>query len=94
MDGTAQEDWFGIIYDTASTSSMHAIVCAREMVAPEARALGSHGDLVLYTSDQSHSSIEKGAIAVGMGRKNVRKVPSDAEFRMSADALAEDGGRR
>ena len=39
---------------------MHAIVCAREMVAPEARAQGSHGDLVLYTSDQSHSSIEKG----------------------------------
>jgi len=84
------EEIFGIVYDTASTSSMHAIVCAREMVAPEARALGkaSHGDLVLYTSDQSHSSIEKGAIAVGIGQNNVRKVPSDAEFRMRADALA------
>ena len=84
------EEFFGIVYDTASTSSMHAIVCAREMVAPEARALGkaSHGDLVLYTSDQSHSSIEKGAIAVGIGQNNVRKVPSDAEFRMRADALA------
>jgi aromatic-L-amino-acid/L-tryptophan decarboxylase len=83
-----QEDWFGIIYDTASVSSMHAIVCAREMIAPEARAEGSHANLVLYTSDQSHSSIEKGAIAVGVGQQNVRKVPSDAEFRMKADALA------
>src|SRR5258708_13554996 len=33
-------------------------------------------------------SIEKGAIAVGVGQKNIRKVPSDAEFRMRADALA------
>ncbi|MFI5106333.1 MAG: pyridoxal phosphate-dependent decarboxylase family protein, partial [Terriglobales bacterium] len=82
------EQWFGIVYDTASTSSMHAIVCAREMVAPEARFHGSKGDLVLYTSDQAHSSIEKGAIAVGIGQKNVRKVPSDKEFRMKADALA------
>jgi aromatic-L-amino-acid decarboxylase len=82
------EGWFGIVYDTASTSSMHAIVCARELVAPEARSEGSRGDLVLYTSEQSHSSIEKGAIAVGLGQKNVRKVPVDSEFRMRADALS------
>jgi len=82
------EGWFGIVYDTASTSSMHAIVCAREMADPEARTAGSRNDLVLYTSDQSHSSIEKGAIAVGVGQQNVRKVPSDSEFRMRADALA------
>jgi aromatic-L-amino-acid decarboxylase len=82
------DEWFGIVYDTASTSSMHAIVCAREFVAPEARTEGSSNDLVLYTSDQSHSSIEKGAIAVGIGQQNVRKVPSDSEFRMRADALA------
>src|SRR5260370_15226513 len=82
------EGWFGIVYDTASTSSMHAIVCARELTAPEARSEGSRGDLVLYTSEQSHSSIEKGAIAVGIGQKNVRKVPTDSDFRMRADALA------
>lgn len=82
------DEWFGIVYDTASTSSMHAIVCARELIAPEARTEGSSNDLVLYTSDQSHSSIEKGAIAVGIGQQNVRKVPSDAEFRMRTDALA------
>src|ERR1700743_396863 len=81
------EEWFGIVYDTASTSSMHAVVCARELVAPEARTEGSRNDLVLYTSDQTHMSIEKGARAVGVGQNNVRKVPSDAEFRMRADAL-------
>ena len=83
------EGWMGIVYDTASTSSMHAIVCAREMVAPEARTEGSRGDLVLYTSDQSHSSSEKGAIAGGIGQNNVRKVPSDANFRMNAEVLAQ-----
>src|SRR2546423_4207241 len=83
-----QEDWFGIVYDTASTGSMHAIVCAREMLAPETRLDGSQPDLTLYTSEQSHSSIEKGAIAVGIGQNNVRKVPVDSEFRMRPDALA------
>jgi aromatic-L-amino-acid/L-tryptophan decarboxylase len=82
------EGWFGIVYDTASTSSMHAVVCARELIDPEARTAGSRNDLVLYTSDQSHMSIEKGAIAVGVGQKNIRKVPSDAEFRMRPDVLA------
>ena len=82
------EDFFGIVYDTASTSSMHAVVCAREMVAPEARTEGSRGDLVLYTSDQSHMSIEKGAMTVGIGQNNIRKVPSDSQFRMDIGALA------
>src|SRR5438067_670261 len=81
------EGWFGIVYDTASVSSFHAIACAREMIAPEARVEGSRPDLVLYTSEQSHSSIEKGAIALGIGQRNVRKVPVDAEFRMRSDVL-------
>ncbi len=81
------EGWFGIVYDTASTTSMHALVCARELVDPDARVNGSRPDLVVYTSEQSHSSIEKGAIAVGIGQRHVRKVPTDAEFRMRVDAL-------
>jgi aromatic-L-amino-acid decarboxylase len=43
--------------------------------------------LTLYTSEQSHSSIEKDAIALGIGRRNVRKIPVDAHFRMKVDAL-------
>ncbi len=41
----------------------------------------------MYTSEHSHSSIEKGAIAVGIGQENVRKIPSDTEFRMDVEAL-------
>jgi aromatic-L-amino-acid decarboxylase len=84
------ESFFGVIYDTASVSTMHALICAREMVCPEARREGSFGGrLVVYTSEQAHSSAEKGAIAIGIGQDNVRKIPVDAEFRMRADALQE-----
>jgi aromatic-L-amino-acid decarboxylase len=83
------EDWFGLIYDTASTSSMHAIAAAREAADPESRTKGSRAGLVVYTSEQAHSSIEKGAIAVGIGQDYVRKIPVDDEFRMRPDALRE-----
>src|SRR5580704_89924 len=78
---------FGIIYDTASTSSMHAIAAARELDDPEARTLGASRGLTLYFSEQAHSSIEKGAIAIGIGQQHVRKIPVDDEFRMRSDAL-------
>src|SRR5436190_22244339 len=68
------EDWFGLIYDTVSTTSMHAIAAAREAKYPDSRTRGSRPGLVVYTSEQSHSSIEKGATVVGIGQDYVRKI--------------------
>jgi aromatic-L-amino-acid decarboxylase len=82
-------EFFGIIYDTASTASMHAIAAAREMAAPEARTRGSLGNLVMYASEHAHSSIEKGAITLGIGQDNVRKIPVDEAFRMRVEVLRE-----
>jgi aromatic-L-amino-acid decarboxylase len=82
-------DYFGIIYDTASVSTLHAVAAAREMADPEARVEGSKPVLTLYTSQESHSSVEKAAIALGVGQKNVRKIAVDTEFRMRPEALAE-----
>ena len=84
----------GIIYDTASVSSMHAIAAAREGVELRIREEGMSGrkDLPLlrvYASDQAHSSIDKGIITLGLGQRALRKTPSDSEFRMSVDALRE-----
>ncbi len=84
----------GIIYDTASVSSMHAIAAAREGVERRIREEGMSGrtDLPLlrvYASEQSHSSIEKGVITLGLGQRGLRKIPTDAEFRMNTQALAE-----
>ena len=83
----------GIIYDTASVSSMHAIAAAREGVEQRVREDGMSGraDLPLlriYVSEQAHSSIEKGVITLGLGQRALRKIPTDAEFRMDPRALA------
>ena len=79
--------YFGTIFDTASISTMHALIAARDFVDPESRTRGSLGNLVVYTSEQAHSSVEKGAMAIGMGQANVRKIAVDAEFRMLPEAL-------
>jgi aromatic-L-amino-acid decarboxylase len=81
------DEFFGIIYDTASISTMHAIAAAKHRADPEARRRGSDGTLTLYTSEQSHSSVEKGALTLGIGQENVRAIPVDREFRMRPEAL-------
>src|SRR5258707_803767 len=83
----------GIIYDTASVSSLHAIAAAREGVEQRIREEGMSGrpDLPLlrvYGSEHSHSSIEKGVITLGLGQRGLCKIPTDSEFRMDAKALA------
>jgi aromatic-L-amino-acid decarboxylase len=85
-------DMTGIIYDTASVSSMHAIAAAREGVEKRIREDGMSGrpDLPLlrvYVSEQAHSSIEKAVITLGLGQRGLRKIPTDSQFRMDAGAL-------
>ncbi|HKR01460.1 MAG TPA: pyridoxal-dependent decarboxylase, partial [Pyrinomonadaceae bacterium] len=75
----------GIIYDTASVASMHAIAAARESLNLNIREDGMSGraDLPLlrvYVSGQAHSSIEKAAITLGLGLRSVCKIPNDDEF--------------
>ncbi len=83
----------GVITDTASISSLLAMAAARERIPGlNIREEGLSGRaevprLRLYTSDQAHSSIEKGAITLGIGQRGVRKIPSDSSFRMDAAAL-------
>src|SRR6476620_7781029 len=83
----------GIIYDTASVSSMHAIAAAREGVEMRIREEGMSGRsdlpwLRVYASEHAHSSIDKGIITLGLGQRALRKIPTDSEFRMDVQALA------
>ncbi len=82
----------GIIYDTASISGFTALAAARERLGLEIRERGMTGRdlpaLRVYITEHTHSHIEKGAIALGVGRENVVKIPVDAAFRMDPDALA------
>ncbi|MDX1979629.1 MAG: pyridoxal-dependent decarboxylase [Bryobacteraceae bacterium] len=80
--------FFGIIHDTASLATMHAIVAARQHTDPEVRTRGARPDMTIYTSEHAHSSVEKGALALGIGQENVRKIATDDEFRMKPAELA------
>ncbi len=82
----------GVITDTASMSSLIAIAAAREALDLEIREKGLAGRpelprLRVYTSEQAHSSIEKGALTLGIGQQNVRKIATDTAFRMMPEAL-------
>ncbi len=82
-------EWTGIIYDTASIAGFTALAAAREACDPTIRDEGMHGaPLRLYITEHTHSHIEKAAIALGIGRRNVVLVPCDESFRMRPDALA------
>jgi aromatic-L-amino-acid decarboxylase len=84
--------WGGVIQDTASTSTLVALLCARERSSNYSLARGGLQDvdrpLVVYTSGQSHSSVEKAALLAGFGRANVRIIPTDERYAMRPDALA------
>jgi aromatic-L-amino-acid decarboxylase len=80
----------GVIQDTASSAVLCALLAARERAtSSRANQEGCRGDLVAYTSTQAHSSIEKAAKIAGVGSANLRLVPVDERFAMSAPALEE-----
>lgn len=78
----------GVIQDTASSSSLCALLAARERATGFAsNERGCDGRLVAYTSAQAHSSIEKAAKVAGIGRANLRLIDVDEKFAMRPDAL-------
>lgn len=89
------QNFWGIVYDTASTSSFHAITAAREqLINLQIREKGIAGRndmprLRLYASEQAHFSIDKAAVALGFGMEGIRKIPVDEKFRMIPKKLEE-----
>jgi aromatic-L-amino-acid decarboxylase len=83
--------WSGVIQDTASTSTLVALLCARERATGYGLARGGlqaeDRPLVVYASAHSHSSVDKAALLAGFGRDNVRLVAHDDAYGMRADAL-------
>ncbi|HMQ35485.1 MAG TPA: pyridoxal-dependent decarboxylase [Chloroflexaceae bacterium] len=98
------EAWRGVIQDTASTSTLVALICARERITSHGASRGGlqaeELPLTVYCSGQSHSSVEKAALLAGFGRANLRPIGTDADHAMRpellAEAVAEDlaAGRR
>jgi aromatic-L-amino-acid/L-tryptophan decarboxylase len=85
--------WSGVIQDTASTSSLVALLCARERATSYSLARGGlqaeTRPLVVYASSHCHSSVEKAALLAGVGRDNLRLIAHDDAYAMRADAVEE-----
>lgn len=87
------DGWFGVINDTASTTTLLALAAAREARAElqiRQRGMAGRDDLPVlrvYRSEQAHSSVDKAVITLGIGHENCVPIPVDAAFRMRADAL-------
>lgn len=83
--------WSGVIQDTASTSTLIALLCARERASGYSLTRGGlqseAAALTVYASRHSHSSVDKAALLAGFGRDNVRLVPCDADYALRADRL-------
>lgn len=85
-------DWEGTINDTASTSTLYALAAARESLSDlditesglSGRALPR---LRVYCSAESHSSVDRAVMTLGLGRSGLRRVATDAALRMDAGAL-------
>jgi aromatic-L-amino-acid decarboxylase len=87
------DDFEGVIYDTASVSTLHALAAARELAVPGVRQYGlagrrGVGPLRVYCSDQAHSSVDKAVMLLGIGHESLRRIPVDAEFRMRPELLS------
>src|SRR5262249_45913674 len=66
------DGWHGHIEDTASTSTLSALIAARHVTRRD----------VVVCSQHAHSSVEKAARMLGM---ELRKIPVDDELRMRVD---------
>jgi aromatic-L-amino-acid/L-tryptophan decarboxylase len=77
----------GSLCGGGSAANLMGLAMAREAKAP-ANEDGVRNECVIYASDQVHMSINKAVALLGIGRRNLHLVPSDADFRMRLDALA------
>ena len=82
----------GVIQDTASTSTLCALITARERTTGwggNATGPSDQGAFTVYCSVEAHSSVDKAVRIAGLGVEGLRKIPADETFAMRADALAE-----
>jgi len=85
------ETFSGVIHDSASTATFTALLCARERTTGFSQNRGGlqteRTPLVVYASDQAHSSVQKGALLAGFGTENLRAIETDEAHALRPDAL-------
>ena len=80
----------GVIQDTASTATLVALLTAREAATNfTSNDKGLQENLKIYSSRETHSSIEKGMKIAGYGRKNLCYIDTDEDYALRPDKLEE-----
>lgn len=80
----------GVIQDSASTSSLVALLSAREKATDfQINQRGFEEKLTVYASEEAHSSVEKGVKIAGYGKNSLRYIPTDNSFAMIPSKLKE-----
>lgn len=86
------ENWRGVIQDTASTSTLLAMLEARERATGISMADGGLNQggqaAVVYCTGYAHSSVPKAVMLAGFGEQNIHYVDADETFAMRPEALA------
>ncbi len=85
------DSFTGVIHDTASTATLCALICAREKASQFAQngagLQGHEAPLVVYASEEGHSSIEKAALLAGFGKRHFRLIGTDDAHALRIDLL-------
>ena len=80
----------GVMAAGGAISNLTALAAARERAAPGFRRTGAQGRrLAIYTSSESHYSVQRAAEVLGLGADNVRRIPTGRERGMDVAACAE-----
>lgn len=82
----------GVFTSGGTQSNMQALLLAREAalgVLPQVSRAVSQSRQVVFTSEESHFSVEKAAMVLGLGADAAVKVPVDHEGRIRPEALDE-----
>lgn len=85
IDYPTQSD--GTFAPGGSMSNYMAVLMARDKYDPNARSKGITRPMTMYTSDVSHYSITKNAAFIGIGKDQVRHIPSNSKGEMIPEAL-------
>jgi aromatic-L-amino-acid decarboxylase len=81
----------GILTSGGSMANFTALAVARRAMAPDVREQGLAGTppLVVYASEEVHNCVDKAVDLLGIGLRQLRKVPTDERFRIRVDRLRE-----
>jgi aromatic-L-amino-acid decarboxylase len=82
--------WEGVIQDSASSSTLAAILSARERASEfsiNEQGFTSKEKFRIYCSTETHSSVDKAVKIAGLGRINLKKIGVDKNFALNPEAL-------